>query len=182
MSEAYESKPLIEKLQYLLDMNCVPAKEDKCIGTELDIIDKCIGTDFNMTDKCVGDLVSTENKSTYTATNIQENESTTGLLEVPLFTDIITDNVSKTKEVGTVSNETSLTIEKNTITSPCLSTTTHLINTSASTSNFSKIEDESPKFEVNKQISSTPAKKNDEAETNSEQTLQINPRSIPFYS
>lgn len=187
MSEAYESKTMIEKLHYLLDVNHIHTKEDKCIETELNLIDKCIGTDLNMIDKCIGDIVNTDNKSTYTTSNIQENEDTTGLLEVPLFADIITDNVSKTKGIDTVSNETSLTIEKKTKTfsSPCLSSTTNLLNTNASISNFSKVEDEeSPKFDINKQICSTPAKKIDEAKTNFEPTLQFSPNSIhnPFSS
>jgi len=39
--EAFESKTLIEKLQYLLDSDHTPTKEDKSVETKLNMVDKC---------------------------------------------------------------------------------------------------------------------------------------------
>jgi len=154
---------MIERLQYLLDLIHVPIKEDKCVATE-----------FNMIDKCVGDAINTQNKSTHTLINIGENESTSEVLEIPSFTEIVSNDVSKTNKIETV-NETNITVEKNSskLSSPCILSTTQLINTMISTSSISKNEDkESPNFQINKQICSTPAK------NNVEPTLHFSPKNI----
>lgn len=86
---------MIERLQYLLDLNYVPSKEDKCVATE-----------SNTIDKCVGDVVSTRDMSTCTS-----NENVSKILEMPSITEMISSNVSKMKETET-GNETNITVEK----------------------------------------------------------------------
>ncbi|XP_060872442.1 uncharacterized protein MAL13P1.304-like [Metopolophium dirhodum] len=168
--EACESKTLIEKLQYLLDSDHTSTKEDKSIETKL-----------NMVDKCVGNTVHTKNQGTHISINIEANKSTSEeLLEIPLFTEINSNNVSKTKEIDIFNKETTITDEKNsgTFLSPCLSSMTQLINNNARTT-FSKIDDkESPIFQINKQMCSTPGKKNDETKINIEPMLQCSPKNI----
>lgn len=163
VSEECESKTVIERLQYLLDLNHVPTKEDKCIATESDIIGKYID-----------DVISTQEKSTNTLLNIESNKSTSELLEISSFTEIISSNVSKTKEIGNIS-ETIITVEKNSVTdsSPCLLSTTQLMNNVESTPSFSKVEDkDSPNFQINRKICSTPAK------NSIEPTLHLSPKNI----
>ncbi|XP_025411556.1 uncharacterized protein LOC112684318 [Sipha flava] len=91
ISEACESKTLIEQLQYLLDANHKPTKEDKCVETELNVVDKCISC-----------IITTENKSTLT--NEETNNSITKVLENPSFTEIISSDMSKTNK-NTINNE-----------------------------------------------------------------------------
>ncbi|CAI6360481.1 unnamed protein product [Macrosiphum euphorbiae] len=164
--EAFESKTLIEKLQYLLDSDHTPTKEDKSVETKL-----------NMVDKCVGNTVHTKDQGTHISINIEANESTS---EELLFTEINSINVSKTKEIDTFNKETTITDEKNvgTFSSPCLSSMTQLINNNARTT-YSKIDDkESPMFQINKQMCSTPGKKKDETKINIEPMLQCSPKNI----
>lgn len=154
--ETCESKTLLEKLQYLLDANHIPMKEDKFVETKL-----------NMVDKCVGNTVDTKEQSTYT--NIEANISISEeLLEIPPFTEVITNNVSKTKDIDPVNNENTITDGKNSVTfsSPCLT--------------FSKFDEdkESKIFQINKQICSTPAKKNEETKLNIESVPQFSPKNI----
>ncbi|KAE9535994.1 hypothetical protein AGLY_007895 [Aphis glycines] len=151
--ETCESKTLLEKLQYLLDTNHIPMKEDKFVVTKL-----------NMVDKCVGNTVNTKDQSTYT--NIEATRSISEeLLEIPSFTEVITNNVSKTIDIDPVNNETTMTqsIENNT-----------------STMTFSKFDEdkESKIFQINKQICSTPAKKNEETKLNIESVPQFSPKNI----
>lgn len=168
--ETCESKTLLEKLQYLLDTNHIPMKEDKFVETKL-----------NMVDKCVGNTVDTKDQSTYTnkeETRIISEE----LLEIPSFTEVITNNVSKTKDIDPVNNETTITGEKNSVTfsSPCLSSMTQPIENNTSTITFSKFDEdkESKIFQINKQICSTPAKKNEETKLNIESVPQFSPKNI----
>lgn len=172
VSEKCESKTLIEKLQYLLDKNQMPIQEDKCIETEL-----------NMVDKCVGSVVSTEDKSICTSINIEENRSTTEVLEIPSFSEMISCSGTKIKETDTINYETNVPVEKSPIifSSPCLSSRLQLLNTNANSSNFSKVEDtsiESPKFQLNKQISSTPSKKFGETNNYAQPSFQNNEHNV----
>ncbi|CAI6363275.1 unnamed protein product [Macrosiphum euphorbiae] len=166
--ETCESKTLIEKLQYVLDTNHIPTKKDKLVEKKL-----------NMVDKCVGNTVNTKDQSTHTTINIEANKSISEeLLEVPSFTDIISNNISKTKEPDTFNDETTITDEKNSFTfsSPCLSTMTQLENNTG-TMTISKFDEKESKiFQVNKQICSTPAKKNEQTKINIELIPQFSPK------
>lgn len=164
VSEECESKTVIERLQYLLDLNNVSIKEDKYVATE-----------FDMIDKYGGDVISTRDKSTHTLLNIEANKSTSKVLETPLFTEITSSNVSKTKEIENII-ETSITVEKTPLTnsSPCLLSTTQLMNTIESTPSFPKDEDkDSPNFQINRKICSTPAKNSIE-----QPILHLSPKNI----
>jgi len=134
-----------------------------------------------MVDKCVGNTVHTKDQGTHISISIEANKSTSEeLLEIPLFTEINSNNVSKTKEIDTFNKETSITDEKNsgTLSSPCLSSMTQLINNNAGTT-YSKIDDkESPIFQTNKQMCITPGKKKDETKINIEPMLQCSPKDI----
>lgn len=137
-----------------------------------------------MVDKCVGNTVYTKDQGTHISINIEANKSTSAeLLEIPLVTEVISNNVPKTKEIDTFNKETCTTLitdEKNssTFSSPCISLMTQLINNNASTT-FSKIDDkESPIFQINKQMCSTPAKKKDGTKKNIEPMLQCSPKNI----
>ncbi|XP_029345669.1 uncharacterized protein LOC100572770 isoform X1 [Acyrthosiphon pisum] len=167
--EAFESKTLIEKLQYLLDSDHTSTKEDKSVETKLDMVDKC-----------VGNTVHTKDQGTHISINIEANKSISEeLLEIPLITEINSNDVSKTKEIDTFNKETTITDEKNsgTFSSPCLSSMTQLINNNARTT-YSKIDDkQSPIFQINKQMCSTPGKK-DETKINIEPMLQCSPKNI----
>lgn len=150
--ESCESKTLIEKLQYLLSVKHTPINEDKCVETELKMIDKCIGC-----------MVNTENKSTRTTINSDDNEITTEVLKTPSFSEIIPCNGSKTKEIDII-EETSTNTENNSkiYSSPCLSSTSQLLtNKSGNVSNFSE-EKKSPLFQINEQVCSTPTNKIEE--------------------
>lgn len=168
--ETCESKTLLEKLQYLLDTNHIPIKKDKFVETKL-----------NMVDKCVGNTVDTKDQSTYTNTE-ETRIISEELLEIPPFTEVITNNVSKTKDIDPVNNETTITGEKNSVTlsSPCLSSMTQPIENNTSTITFSKFDEdkESKIFQINKQICSTPAKKNEETKLNIESVPQFSPKNI----
>jgi len=170
---------MIEKLQYLLDLNQITTKEDKCIETELNVVDKCIETELNVVNKCI-DNANTKDKSIFTTMNIEVNNSTS----ISLCQQRISNNIAKTKENDTIRNEISTTIENLPISlysSPFFSPTTSLLNNNASTSNCSKVEEdisiESPKFQINEQVSSTPAKKLDEIKNNFQST-QMSPKNI----
>ncbi|XP_025205135.1 uncharacterized protein LOC112601640 [Melanaphis sacchari] len=170
--ETCESKTLLEKLQYLLDANHISMKENKYVETKL-----------NMVDKCVGNTVNTKDQSTDTTINIEANKSISEeLLEIPSFTEIITNNVSKTKEIDPINNETTITDEKNSVTfsSPCLSSMTQPIENDTSTMAFSKFDEdkESKIFQINKQTCSTPAKKNEETKLSIESVPQFSPKNI----
>ncbi|XP_029346505.1 putative leucine-rich repeat-containing protein DDB_G0290503 isoform X2 [Acyrthosiphon pisum] len=164
--ETCESKTLIEKLQYLLDTNHIPTEKDKFVEKKL-----------NMVDKCVGNTVNTKDQSTHTTINIEANKSISEeLLEVPSFTEIISNNISKTKEPDTFNDETTITNEKNSVTfsSPCLSPMTQLENNTGTISKFE--EKESKIFQINKQICSTPAKKNEQTKIKIELIPQFSPK------
>lgn len=175
ISEACESKTLIEQLQYLLDANHTK-KEDKCVETELNVVDKCVGC-----------TISTENKSTLT--NKEANNSTPELFENVSNTETISSNISKTIENDTIHNKTDNSgvennnkikesIEKNLITysSPSSDLTPELINNDANSQSCSKVVDkESPIFRINEQSCSTPSKLIKETKN---ATLQCSPTSI----
>ncbi|XP_026818114.1 uncharacterized protein LOC113557035 [Rhopalosiphum maidis] len=169
--EKCESKTLLEKLQYLLDTHHILMKKDKFVETKL-----------NMVDKCVGNTVNTKDQSTHTTKNIEANESISEELEIPSFTEVITNNVSKTKEIDPINNETTITDEKNSVTfsSPCLSSMTQPLENNTSTMPFSKFDEdkESKIFQINKQICSTPAKKIEETKLNIESMPQFSPKNI----
>jgi len=168
--ETYESKTLIEKLQYLLDTNNIPTKKDKFVEKKL-----------NMVDKCVGNTVNTKDQSTHTTINIEVNKSISEeLLEVPSFTEIISDNISKTKEPDTFNDESTKTDEKNSVTfsSPCLSSMTQSENNTGTMTTSIFEEKESKIFQINKQICSTPAKKNEQTKINNELIPQFSPKNI----
>lgn len=178
ISEEYEPKTLIEQLQYLLDANHKPAKEDKCVETELNVVDKCIGC-----------TISTENKSTLT--NKEANSSTSEVLENPTFIEIISSNISKTNKIDTINNEAVImgidnnkkineNVEKNlkTYSSPCLNSTPKVINSNANTQSSEVLDEESPIFRINEQLCSTPAKINEETKNSIEATLQFSPKNI----
>lgn len=159
---------MIEKLQYLLNTNHIPNKKD--IGVATEIITE---------DKCVGDIKNTEDKSTHTSIHIETNKSTIEVLEAPSFIDMISNNISKTKETDTINNDTKMTIKNN----PCLSSTSQLLNPNEllNTPNFSKIDDkESPQFKINKHTCSTPMNKIDEPKQNNESTLQFGPKNNQY--
>ncbi|XP_050055641.1 metacaspase-2-like isoform X2 [Aphis gossypii] len=172
ISETCESKTLIEKLQYLLDLNHTTTKEDK--STEIKL---------NMVDKCVGNRVHTKDQGTHISINIEANKSTCTseeLLKVPLFPEIISNNVYKTEEVDSFNNETTLNNERNlstfSLSSP--SSEIHLIDNNVRAT-FFKIEDkQSPIFQVNKQMCSTPEKKKDEPKISIESIPQFSPKYI----
>lgn len=134
-----------------------------------------------MVDKCVGNTVHTKDQGTHMSINVEANKNTfEELLEIPLFPEIISNNVSKTKEIDTFNNETTIADEKNSgkFSSPCIYSMTHPINNSARTT-FTKIDDkESSIFQINKQMYSTPAKKKDGTKINIEPMLQCSPKNI----
>lgn len=167
--ETCESKTLLEKLQYLLDTNHVSMKEDKFVEKKL-----------NMVDKCVGNTVNTKDQSTLTTINIEDNKSLSEeALEIPSFPEMISNNVSKTKETDTFCDKTTIIEEKNSVSSPCLSSTTQLIENNIGIMTFSKFEEKESKiFQINNQISSTPAKKNELTKTNIESIPQLSPKNI----
>lgn len=168
--ETCESKTLIEKLQYLLDSDHTSTKEDKSVGTKL-----------IMVDKCVGNTVYTKDQGTHISINMEANKSTSEeLLEIPLITKIISNNVSETKEIDTFNEKTAITDDKNSNTfSPTrLSSIKPLLNNNERTT-FSKIDDkESSIFHINKQMYNTPEKKKDETKINIEPMLQCSPKNI----
>lgn len=169
--EIYESKTMIEKLHYLLNVNHkMPTKEDKCVETEL-----------NMVDKCVGNVLNTEDKSTHTSISIEANKSITETLEVPSFTEMISNDFSKTKDTDTNYNESSVNVEKNPLehSLPILSSMSQLVNNNTSSPDYFKTEGkESPEFKINKQICSTPTKIIEETTNNVEPTQQLGPKNI----
>jgi len=144
--------------------------------------DKFVETKLNMVDKCVGNTVNTKDQSTHTTKNIEANKNISEELEIPSFTEVITNNVSKTKEIDPINNETTITDEKNSVTfsSPCLSSMTQPLENNTSTMPFSKFDEdkESKIFQINKQICSTPAKKNEETKLNIESMPQFSPKNI----
>lgn len=159
--ETFESKTLIESLEYLLNLKHTPINENKCVGTEL-----------NMVDKCVGCMVNTENKSTHTTINSKDNKMAIEVLKTPSFSEILPCNISKTKEVDII-NETSTTAENNEkiFSSPCLSSTSQVLtNGNGSVTNFSG-EKNSPLFQISEQICSTPAKNFEEIRINAVQNF-----------
>ena len=131
--------------------------------------DKLVEKKQNMVDKCVGSIFDINDQGTNIKINIEANKNISEeLLEIPSFTEIISNNVSKTKEIDTFNNETNITDEKNLVTfsSPCLSSMTQLIENNTSTKTLSKFEEKNTKIsEINKQICSTPAKKNESTPT-----------------
>jgi len=170
--ETCESKTLIEKLQYVLDTNHIPMKKDKFTEKKL-----------NMVDKCVGNTVNTKDQSTHTTINIEANKSISEeLIEVPSFTEIISNNISKTKEPDTFNDETTITDEKNSVTfsSPCLSSMTQLENNTDTMTNSKFEEKQSKVFQINKQICSTPAKKNEQTKINIELIPQFSPKNSHY--
>lgn len=155
----------------MLDKNHISTKKDELVEKKL-----------NMVDKCVGNTVNTKDQSTHTTTNIEANKSISEeLLEVPSFTEIISNNISKIKESDSFNDETSITDEKNSVTfsSSCLSSMTQLENNTG-TMTISKFDEkESSKiFQMNKQICSTPAKKNEQTKINSDVIPQFSPKNI----
>ncbi|KAL5236401.1 hypothetical protein ACI65C_003811 [Semiaphis heraclei] len=167
--ETCESKTLLEKLQYLLDTNHASMKEDKFVEKKL-----------NMVDKCVGNTVNTKDQSTHTSINIEANKSSSEeVLEIPSFTEMISNNVSKTKETNTICDEITIIDEKNTVSSPCLSSMTQQIENNTGTMTFSKFEEKEPNiFQINNQISSTPAKKNELTKINIDSISKFSPKNI----
>lgn len=169
--EVFESKTMVEKLQYLLNVNRIMlTQEDKCVETEL-----------NMVDKCVGSVLNTDDISTRTSISIEANKSTTEVLEIPSFTEIISNDFSKTKEINTDYKESTANVEKTPLAHslPILSSMSQLINNNPNTPDYFKIDDkESPEFKINKQICSTPAKIIEETKNNIELTQQFSPKSI----
>ncbi|XP_026821872.1 uncharacterized protein LOC113560292 [Rhopalosiphum maidis] len=140
ISVTCESKTLIEKLQYLLDSNHISTKEDKSIEVKL-----------NRVDKCVGNRVHTKNQGTHILTNIEANKIISEeLLKNPLFTEIISNNVSKIKGVETFNNDTIINYE----------------------------DKESQIFQMNKQMGSTLEKKKDKLKINIESISQFSPKNI----
>lgn len=172
ISETCESKTLIEKLQYLLDLNHTSTKVDKSTETKL-----------NMVDKCVGNRVHTKDQGTHIPINLEANKITCTseeLLKVPLLPEIISNNVYKTEEVDSFNNETTLNNERNlsTFSLSCPSSEIHLIDNNVRAT-FFKIEDKkSPIFQVNKQMCSTPEKKKDEPKISIESIPQFSPKYI----
>lgn len=124
--------------------------DSKYISTKKD---KSIEPKLNMIDKCVG------------------NES----LESPTITELHSNNVSKTKEIDTFCNETTTTGEKKSVTFSSL-------NPSSMTQpeeNKTNIEtNESSIFQINKQMCSTPSKKNEESKINIESIPEFSPKTI----
>lgn len=165
-SEVCQSKTLIEKLQYLLDIYPMPIKEDKCIETQLSMIDKCIGDD---------DKIDVEDENTNAETN------TSKVLDNPSLNDIVSCNFSKAEEMYTVNNTTSLSPGKNesTQSSPCLSPKKQVISNSVSTPNCSIIEKiKSHTIEMNEQNCSIPSKQIEETKNCVKPTLQHSPLDI----
>lgn len=167
ISESCESKTLIEQLQYLLDLNHKPTKEDKCVETELNVADKCINCTIN-----------TENKSTLT--NEETNNRTVEVFENPSFTEIISNNISKTNKINTTNNEIvndgKESFEKNLITYSTPSS-----NSTSKKQSCSKIVDEeSSIFQINEQSCSTPTKIIEEIKNNIEETLQFSSKNIHY--
>ncbi|VVC36347.1 Hypothetical protein CINCED_3A023707 [Cinara cedri] len=166
-SEVYQSKTLIEKLQYLLDVNPLPIKKDKCTETELIMVDKFAGND---------DEINTENKNK----NIETNKSISEVLEIPSFNDMVSCNLSKIEEFDIVNNKTNINSEKSqsTQSSSCLPSTTQVID-NVTTPNFSIIKKNEPHtIEFNEQNCSTPAKPIEETINSIKPTIQFSPIDI----
>jgi len=142
--------------------------------------DKFVENKLNMVDKCVGNTVNTRDQSTHTTINVEVNKSISEeLLEIPSFTEIISNNVFKTEETDTFNDNTPVTDEKNSVSSPCLSSMIQLTENNAGTMTFSKFEDKESKiFQINKQICSTPAKKSELTKINIGSTPQFSPKNI----
>lgn len=165
--EICESKTLIEKLEYLLNVNHISTKNDIGVGTEIYTVDKCIG-----------DMINTEDKSTNTSID-ESKKSTTERIEIPLFTNMINSNISETKEIELITNDMNI-IENNLIT-PRLSSTSQLLNHGVNTLNFSSNDNkDSPKFKINDQTCSTPIKKLEETKQIVEPILQCSPKNIQY--
>jgi len=167
--ETCESKTLLEKLQYLLDTNHASIKEDTLVEKKL-----------NMVDKCVGNTVFTKDQSTHTTIQIEASKSLSEeALEIPSFTEIISNNVSKTKETDTFCDETTNIDEKISVSSPCLSSMTQQIENNTGTMTFSKFEEkESNVFRINNQVCSTPTKKNELTKINIDSIPKFSPKNI----
>lgn len=165
VSEAHESKTMIERLLLLININHLPNKDNKCVETQ---------TVLDMVDKGVGNITCTEDKNTQTTTvSTEPNKNAPEIFEIPSFSDIISDNVTKTNVFGPMDNEITSTIEKPFINSlPSPSSRLQLINNKKST----PIENASvsPKFQMNEQISSTPTK----AVYGGKQILETSPKII----
>lgn len=172
VTEACESKSMIDKLQYLLDINHIPNNADKCVGTILNVVDKC-----------VGDMINIKDIDTHTTKNVETNINATEVLDIPSFSDMISDNVTKTNEIDISNNENIVNDEK-TLTAyplPYLTPEIQPLNNNTSTPNVCKIGDtslESPKFKINKQANSTPIKKNYETKNSFQSTLQTSSKKI----
>lgn len=140
---------MIERLLLLININHLPNKDNKCVETQ---------TVLNMVDKGVGNIICTENKNTQTTVSSEPNKNGPEMFEIPSFSDINFDNVTKTNVIGSSNNEMTSTIENkpfiNSFPSP--SSKLPLINNKKST----PIRDTSvsPKFQMNEQICSTPTK------------------------
>lgn len=163
---------MIEKLQHLLDENHTSNKVDKCVETESNIVDKCIS-----------EVIAADYTSTPTITNIEANKFTDEVLEIP-SPDLNSSNISKSRKIETVDDETSLTIEKNLAShsSPHLSSAIQLDKNNSNISNKSETEDKEPiKFQIREQLCSTPSKKCQETKSNVEPTLPFSPRNIQSF-
>lgn len=161
-SEVCQFKTLIEKLQYLLDVNPMPIKEDKCIETELIMVDKYVGNDEIDTEKT------------------ETNKSISEVFENPSFNDMVSCNLSKKEEIYTNNNKTNITSEKNesTQSSPCLSSTIQVIDNNINTPSFSSEKNTSHTIEFNEQNCSTPIKKIEETKNCIKPTLECCPVDI----
>lgn len=163
---------MVDKLQYLLNVNHIPNNADKCVGTILNVVDKC-----------VGDMINIKDIDTHTTKCVETNVKTTEILDIPSFSDMISDNVTKTNEINISDNENNVNVEK-TLTDyslTYLSPEIQPLNNNASIPNLCKIGDtslESPKFKINEQTNSTPIKKSYETKNNLQSTLQTSPKNL----
>lgn len=137
----------------------MPLKEDKCIETQLSMIDKCVGDD---------DIIDIEDKYKNAETITSE------VLDNPSLNDIVSCNFSKAEDIYTI--KTCISPGKNESipqSSPCLSPIKQVINNSESTPNCSIIEKtKSHTIELNEQNCSIPSKQIEDTKNCGTLTLQ----------
>lgn len=145
----------------------MPVKEDKCIETELNMVDKYVGND---------DEIINENK------NIETNKSIPEVLEEnPSFSDVVSCNFSKTEEFDMLNNKTSIISEKSESiqSTPCLSLTTEVVDINASTPNDCINKKNDPHtIEFNDLNCSTPAKSIEVTKNNVKPAIPFSPINI----
>lgn len=129
-------------------MNNVPNKNNKSVETQ---------TELNMVHKNVGNIICTEDKNNQTIISTEPNKNAPEICEILSFSDMISDNVTKTTVTESSNMEITTTNEnKQLVCSPSPSSKLKLINNSKSVQKGDASV--SPKLQMGKKISNTPTK------------------------